>query len=240
MISRKFKLLALACVIGIPFLVFLFSLFTNGNKKQTPQPIPQKGIIVNTQYPDQQYTIVSTNPSQGQTNVARTQPITLTFNQTVETIPHFSLLPSVQYSMVARGNTVTITPTNSFEVGQMYSLVVTLPRPTQGNDTLYQLVFTIAGPTPTLAPDTTDQNLFKNDDESTKNARPDVFLSNYTPYTSSTFSVASDYKTDPTGHFFFTVTIHGDQNSGRADLTNWMKSLGLTDSQIQSLDITYQ
>ncbi|MCL5439143.1 MAG: hypothetical protein M1268_04105 [Patescibacteria group bacterium] len=71
---------------------------------------------------------------------------------------------------------------------------------------------------------------------------PDVFLSNKTPYSTANFSIVNPgFKSLPNGHYYFTITLMGtNKELSKTEFINWLLSLGLTNNQIQNLDITYQ
>lgn len=96
--------------------------------------------------------------------------------------------------------------------------------------------FPVTTPTP-LPPANQDHAADLNNQYNMTN-QPDIFLSNKTPYDTTDFSVTSDFASSPTQHFFFTVTAK-NAHAQQAFLT-WLHSLGLTDGQIQILDVRYQ
>ncbi|MBI3620008.1 hypothetical protein HY214_02590 [Candidatus Roizmanbacteria bacterium] len=80
----------------------------------------------------------------------------------------------------------------------------------------------------------------KERDDYQRVTRPDLFLANHTPFAAPSFSIATYYKISPAGHWAFAVTLKGgDQVRAKNDVAAWMTSFGLTASQIQLLDLSY-
>jgi hypothetical protein len=266
--DKKNKALFLTSIIALIFIpVFLFTIavFTqNNNKNQAITPTTNPTSILNTSttplpskpsfsftppptYPPvnptgytahKQFSIISTSPANNQTNIPiNLNAIIITFDQpvTVQDIP-LSIGPSIQYTIAAQNNSIIITPQEQLKTGMTYDIVLRLYQ-NEGQIKLYPFNFTIAGPTPTPLP--TDQPGWENPDELRLTA-PDVYLSNYTPYSETSFNVTSDYIFTPTGHFYFVATLHGDTTSAKNAFITWLHSLKLTDQQIQGLDIRYQ
>lgn len=80
----------------------------------------------------------------------------------------------------------------------------------------------------------------KTDEEYMKVYTPDIYLANKTPFSGTTFSVTRSFKTKPNEHFAFVISQKAGVLSSQKDALAWMKSLGLTDSQIGVLDIEYR
>lgn len=88
--------------------------------------------------------------------------------------------------------------------------------------------------------ETRDKTLIQSEQNFQKQNHPDVYLSNMTPYESDSFNIYSDFKTEPSGHFYFLVYLNkNDVNSARNQFIAWIKKSGLTEAQIQGLDIQY-
>lgn len=98
---------------------------------------------------------------------------------------------------------------------------------------------TTDGPTQTFLPDTQPSGAAEREDNFQKENHPDVFLSNQTPFENEMFLVESGYKSAPTGHFYFKIMLKGNYETSKKTVFDWMKSLGLLDTQIQKLDIEY-
>ena len=66
-------------------------------------------------------------------------------------------------------------------------------------------------------------------------------MANQTPYDAVLFSVAAQFVPDIPAHNAILVTLKSDDKEGaKQSFMNWLKSLGLRDEQISSLDIRYQ
>ena len=74
-----------------------------------------------------------------------------------------------------------------------------------------------------------------------KTEYPDAFLANITPYQNDLFVVTSNFTSTPTEHFYFTVQLLStDKVAAQQSVLQWIKGQGLTDQQIQSLDLRYE
>src|SRR3989344_178136 len=74
-----------------------------------------------------------------------------------------------------------------------------------------------------------------------KTEYPDAFLANITPYQNNFFSITSDFTSTPTEHFYFTIRfLSSDKVAAQQSALQWIKGQGLTDQQIQSLDLRYE
>lgn len=93
---------------------------------------------------------------------------------------------------------------------------------------------------PALKNDTQPVGGEKTDEEYMKVYTPDIYLANKTPFSGTTFSVTRSFQTKPNEHFAFVISSKEGAVSFQTDARAWMKSLGLTDSQIAALDIEYQ
>jgi len=69
--------------------------------------------------------------------------------------------------------------------------------------------------------------------------RPDLFISNKTPYQNEYFAITYTFKTQPSGHFAFTVQLKNDRAKAQQEFASWLTAQGLTNTQISTLDITY-
>lgn len=69
---------------------------------------------------------------------------------------------------------------------------------------------------------------------------PDFYLMNFATYTGKTFTMSYQFKKTPTEHYAFTAKLTGpDRVKAKQDVISWIKSTGLTDAQISTLDIQY-
>lgn len=81
----------------------------------------------------------------------------------------------------------------------------------------------------------------KNRDFQLKN-EPDALLAGNTPYESADFSVQSQFKQQlHEGHFAFIITLKAqDKGKARSGFLTWVRSLGISDTQIKNLDLEYR
>ena len=81
--------------------------------------------------------------------------------------------------------------------------------------------------------------------ENYRTQKPDLFLAHFVPYdkprVEEKFLAERDFKTEPTNHYFFIVTLRGDNKiESLQDFHRWLTSLGLSETQINQLDIVYK
>lgn len=184
--------------------------------------------------------VTNTYPQNNQMNIPVNSQLTIALNKQIarENI-HYSIAPDITSSFTLNGNTITIQP-NQLQPGTLYFVSLQLSRLTDGSSRVFSYSFTTAGTTSTpippvnetLAPQAENSYQLQND--------PDIYLSNHTPYSGSDFSISSSYNLQ-LHHFQFTVQLTGsDKTQSKNDFISWAQSLGLTSTQIQGLDITYQ
>lgn len=219
--------MAIGGVIIIIIVAMFFVLSLLGGSQNTPptttvSPTPQsiyKGPIE----------LISSNPSEKATDVPLSIKPTFSFNTELETLnPQISISPNVPNTFSFTGKTITINPQSSLTPATNYVITVSM-----GNQNFFTS-FTTTGGSPTLGPDTRPVDIIDEEQEVLKNSRPDVYLSNSTPFSNTDISVTSSFISAPTGHFLFTV------KGTQAQFTTWAKSKGLSDLQITSLDVIYQ
>lgn len=183
-------------------------------------------------------TVISTTPADGAKNLPVNEKITVTFNRNfAATEVDFSLLPTLLFATEIKDKNLIVTPQKPYEPGMTYTFVVRFP-----NSTILPRTysFTTTGPTQQFLPDTQPSGAFEREENFQRENNPDVFLSNQTPFENEYFSVISEFKTAPSGHFAFQVTSKvQDTTLSKTEFTAWLKSLGLTDAQIATLDIQY-
>ncbi len=234
---------------GIVLLVIIY-LFTSPKSSQkspfpsfnpTPTSIgfPTGSIGQNTPTPSvtisqEPLSILGVTPPDQTTNVPVNTAITIGFSRNFSANEiTFSIGPNVSYTSKISGSTLTITPNLPLLPGATYQYVI------QFSDGSFsqKYSFTTAGQNDNSNnPNYDNTNTLQNDWY--KSFKPDVFLANKTPYQGSDFSVTYDFTDIPNEHYFFIVTT--SSNQGQQDFLSWLKSLGLTDNQIQQLEIHYQ
>lgn len=182
--------------------------------------------------------IVSTRPSAGETNVATNQAIVVTFNRRPsagEVI--FTLAPTTPYQTIWRENTLIITPQTPLSPGTLYTYSISFSD-TSRIPEVY--TFTTSGPPGVYQPDTQPSGAAEKQQKFLRENYPDIYLRGFIPYKAASFSITSDYRLEPEGHYYFVFTLLGDKEKSKTEAVAWLRSLGLTEAQIQSLDISYR
>lgn len=190
----------------------------------------------NPPYSPQNLYVLKTQPSDGETQIPLNRELIVTFNRsfTADEV-FFSISPSVTYSQTIQGNTLHITPLKPFLGSTLYTY--TFSYSNQGTDRSYR--FITQGNNPVYIPDTYSDPQ-GHADIWNRQHHPDAYLASKTPYGTLDFSVSSAVTSDTPAHFYFTVQLsQNSYNQAKQEFITWIKSTGLTDEQIQSLDIRY-
>lgn len=228
--KKPYVVTSLITIFTIPLLLFAASFFLspkNPSKKIAPSPSTQGTL-----------TVLKTSPSLNQKGVPASQVISIEFNKTL-LLSDISIIfsPQTQYGTSINGTILSLSP--SLSLSRSTNYVVTISSSDHKN-LIYSLIFSTEGPIPTLI-DTRPSEEPQKTDELLKKDRPDAFLSNKMPYKTAEFGVVYSFKSSPTGHFAFTVTLTGENKDiAKTMFVNWVKSFGITDAQIDQLDITYR
>ena len=227
--DKKFIITIISVIVAIPILLFLISLlFTRAVKKpSTTTPSP-------TQAP-----LLKTSIQNNQINVPLDGVLTVDFGRPIQASEFaVTYLPVANFSTQASGTILTVTPSSPLKPSTRYSITVSTA---DRKKLLVALVFTSLGPTPTFRPDTRPSGEPQRSDDLLRQNHPDNLIANHLPYETSDFKAVYTYKVAPTGHFAFTVTLLGaNKDSSKLSFITWVKSFGLSDTQINQLDITYQ
>lgn len=231
------RLLFIALIFFFILIPALLLLFPN-KKNPSPGPFsPTPTQIINPpQHGPLGITIQNTKPPNNSTNVDPNQNIVLTLNKpaTLDQIA-INISPNIPYTPSIQENNVFITPQTPLQPGTTYVYMVKYADGTISD----RYSFTTAGQqvSPAVSPAPVD-NTQEMELEWQRVHQPDLFLSNKTPYQTQDFSVTNDYTTTPAEHFYFTVTAKTP--NGKQAFLDWLKSLNLSDTQMQQLDIRYQ
>lgn len=229
---------------GFLFILFFIPLVSFLSKNQSlQQKLPFFFISPPTPVPAPQTTfmykppaIISSNPTDGQTNIPTTTPITISFNRPITSDEiTFWIGPGISAATTISGTTLTALPTTTLTPGSIYGYSIKFKDGTPSK-TYY---FTTVGQGPAVNNPKYDPvpNLFKSQD---KQLHPDTYLSNNMPYTGTLFHVSYSYTQAPNSHIYFTVLLYGsDQSQAKAEFSTWVKSFGITDDQITTMDIRY-
>lgn len=166
----------------------------------------------------------------------------------INTIPHIifsrdiqkdiasiSITPTVSFTFRVSGPFLLIEFSELLQKNTTYTIEFNYP----GLQDAHRWSFTTAGSDPVgTAP---GEEFTRNLEDELRRAHPDFFLANNIPYTEDLFSIEElEFVTEPNDHFRFRVTLRGNETVARAALMEWLQSIGLTDAQIQGLDIEYR
>lgn len=227
---KRHTLILIIAGAALVIVVVLFTaslIFRNESTSPLITPAPNQSLL----------TAVSSSIQDGQTNVPLNTQIEVKFNSKINsTLISFNILPTPLYDFEIKEDTLLITPRSGLLPSTLYSVSISS---TVTKEPLISFSFTTLGPTPTLLPDTKPSGEPESTDALLRQTRPDVYLSNKLPYKSGNFSASYEYKAAPSGHFTFTVTLTGNENEAKSAFLNWLSSLGLTSTQINNLDISY-
>lgn len=235
-------------IIFIAILLIIFTLLTMW-KNKTAAPKSLAPIPIMTSFPPtpppstpmtKELSIIAVDPTDNSANRPLDQKIKITFNRNFSADEiDFRWAPTVNYSTQIDNQTLTATPQAQLTPGITYAFYVVFKQTNQPSK-LYR--FTTAGEKPTTLPDTFPSGAAKQAEDYNRQNYPDIFLANKLPYSTVDFeAVKAGFKQGtPEGRFYFTVTLKGDTVSSKNAFISWLKSLGLTDIQIQGLDIEYQ
>ncbi len=211
--------------------IALFLTFSSSPQSTAPTPLPTITKIL--QPNTGEFTLTSLDPQNTSTDIPIMVKPSFTFSSVIEeVIPEIVISPNTPFTYAITGNVLTITPTNTLTPSTRYDISVEI------KDQNFFTSFTTTGPTPTPLPDTKDAELLEQQEEDLKAQRPDIYLSNHTPYNGENISVTSTFVTTPSGHFRFTVTSKNTTNV-QSDFNVWAQENGLTDAQTSSLDVIY-
>ncbi|NTU72823.1 Ig-like domain-containing protein [Candidatus Roizmanbacteria bacterium] len=184
--------------------------------------------------------VLSSVPQDNAINVPNNfTAITMTFNKLFN-LSDFSIkiIPSIKYSASDSDKKLTLKLIEPLKSSTQYIVRINFKSP---HSIPYIFSFTTIGPTPTLVPDTSSQEAAQEEDQFQLKYHPDVYVSNQVPYETNDFKITTEFKSSPRGHFAFTVLLKNtDMEKSKVALFTWLKSLGLQDIDIKSLDIIYQ
>lgn len=228
--KKFYVILSLVIIVAIPLVLFTVSSVLSPKKSPS--------TIALTPTPTGALSVIKTVPSLNQKNVPVSQPISIEFNKTL-TLADVTIIssPPTQYNMSINGSALTMSPFSFLSSSTSYVITI---NSSDHKKLIYTLVFSTEGPIPTTI-DTRPSGEPQKTDDLLKKDRPDAFLSNKMPYSTTDFKAVYAFKSAPTGHFAFTVTLLGtNKDASKLSFINWVKSFGITDAQINQLDITYR
>ena len=204
--------------------------FKSLNKDENPQINDTKTSIT----PDPaelEYRIVEAKPDDEEKNVPVDTVIEIVFNKDVNPDElEFSIAPKIEFELDYEGNVLYVYPKNNFVTGTKYTYIIKYKAQALPSRTYS---FITEGEFKSL-PDTQPEGGFEEQEDYVRLNKPDIYLTNKTPFTSPTFIVQSTYVEGNPGHFRFTVIQK--TATGKSAFLEWLKSLKLTEEQISHLD----
>src|SRR3989344_3633781 len=208
--------------------------FKSLNKDKNPQINDTKTSIT----PDPaelEYRIVEAKPDDEEKNVPVDTVIEIVFNKDVNPDElEFSIAPKIEFELDYEGNVLYVYPKNNFVTGTKYTYIIKYKAQALPSRTYS---FITEGEFKSL-PDTQPEGGFEEQEDYVRLNKPDIYLTNKTPFTSPTFIVQSTYVEGNPGHFRFTVIQK--TATVKSAFLEWLKSLKLTEEQISHLDIIYK
>lgn len=221
---------------GLAVFIFIFILiiisgffFQPGQKNFLTGVVPSPIPIQNGQ--NSILKILLTEPADKQTAIPINQFITVTFSKNVlgKDIS-FAIQPPATYDTSVVNNQLVVSFSSNLLPTTLYTYTVYF----HGNN-LGSFTFTTAGATSVAQ----DQAALTMKNWSRAN-QPDMFVYTNTPYKTADFSVVADFiKTSPYNAFFNVSLLGQNKDQNKQAFLVWLTSLGLTDQQIQNLDIRY-
>lgn len=240
--KKTFILLFLVAFILIILIIF-FSLKSpspsepaaqsNNSSSLIPTPIPLP-------FTRASLIITSVNPSDKSQNIPLNTDITITFNRPFNLSEvYFSIAPHTGVNISVDKNILIITPQQRLLDGTTYSYIVFPNKNPQG---LQTITFSTKGIESNQITDTRPYHISEDEDAYDLTYRPDLYLTNKTPYSTSNFTVQSTFQKSTKSEFLFIVNLLGNNKTvDKQSFLTWLISLGLTSDQINNkLVIKYQ
>jgi len=198
----------------------------------TPSPVLPPGTLFVYKAPQ----IVSSSPSAGEQNVSTSPTITIVFNRSVTNDEiTFWVGPSSTPTVSITGNTLTATVSSPLSQGSQYGYSIKYKDGSSSKT--YFFTTQGSGPINNSLYDPFSQMTTSQD----KQLHPDIYISNQMPHTGNLFRVSYSYTPSPNSHIYFSVLLFGnDDTQAKSEFISWMKSAGLTDDQINGMDIRYK
>lgn len=204
-----------------------------------PKPVEQfqpSGTTSPTPTPATQVlSVISSIPSMNTQDVPPNITLRITFNKEPRLeLTSVKFTPAVVFQLSLVYNILFIDPTIDLLPSTNYKVEVSV----NGMISPYILMFRTASQNPPgTAP---DAESLKKQDEILRQMKPDAYLANKLPFSTNDFSASSAIKPS-TNNLYFIVELKGsDKVSAKNAFLDWLKSLQLTDTQIQGLGIEYQ
>lgn len=229
-------------LILIPLIILLalvaISFSRNPNQPLNKLPViffnPSPTILSTVQLPFASLFITQVIPDDGATNIPANQQVQIIFNRALNLNEvYISFGPGVTFKTILNNNAITLIPESSLTSGLTYKLLVKFNKT---GELSKQYQFIVTGTPPQYLPDTQPPGAAQQSEEFNRKNHPDIFLSNKTPIKQTTFDFyKGTLKSTPQEHYSFVLVQKAD--SARSDLSAHLISLGLSQDQINSLDI---
>lgn len=230
-------------IIGILVIAIIISLLVLnffGRKPVQPTPTlspsPPTATPIQTSIPIQPLTINSSYPANNTQDFPPNATLSFTFNRNIDTdVMSVTFNPAVQFNQTIASDLLLIKPKTELKPSTIYSVVVL------GKDMAvsYTIQFQTAAQNPKDTSPTAE-GIKQIEDTLRKAQPPNAYLANKLPYSTSDFSATSANR-PTTNNLYFIVVLQGtDKVSAKNAFLDWLRSLQLTDTQIQGLDIEYQ
>lgn len=232
---KLIKRIAIGIIAIITLEIILLSFVAHTKPKNTtPTPTPTQTWQPFYYHPPKKSSIsvLSSSPRDQEKNVSLTHTVSIQFNKSVSlNNVALSFAPQLSFQTKIINSLLIAAPDQPLIHGITYYGFVTI----EGIPSYIFRFTTLVDKSQLVAPD------FANEIESeiNKHEYPDSFLAGFTPYTTSSFTVISNYTTDKPEHFFFVVTLFGDKMQATQDFVSWATATGLTKEQLDTMDIRY-
>lgn len=228
-------------IFGLIILVIVVLVITKPKTGKPSVPyIPTSSTLASPQgsiFPGYQSLIDYSKPQNNATNVKINAPINVHFTKNVDLSgASITFNPPIKFQTYYNNQNLDIILTDHLQTNTSYHLNISIP----ADNFSYDLSFTtgsdaVIGTEPGIAEVQSYEN-------SVRQSNPSLYLSNKVPFSNDLFVITlGPFKTVPNSHYSFYVSFKGgNHQASRDSLKGWLESLGLTDSQIESLDIAYQ
>ncbi|MDE2025784.1 MAG: Ig-like domain-containing protein [Patescibacteria group bacterium] len=241
---KKYLIIGLIAIISLELLIQLIvSLIARkqpvGNNTNGKPNFSQNLLFPgNNNHPSSNnITIVGVSPTDGSTNISLTNKVRVTFNKKVSASDISVWLgPDVSYTTDVHDYYLTIIPSKDLTQNTTYYFAV---KYTSDQSVSQTYSFTTTGPAnPTTNPQ--EDDFGKVTLSRDKALHPDSYVNYFLPKATNTFYASGSQTNTPLPHTYFQVIIMGNNtDQSKHDFLNYITSLGLTDQQIQQLDIRY-
>lgn len=231
-------------IIGMLVIAIIISLLvlTFFNKKPTrippilTMPTSQPTIRpIQTPASTQSLAIVSSYPENNTQNIPPNTTLSFTFNNDISVgLISVKFNPEVQFNQTVIAKLLLIKPKIELKPSTKYAVEVS----GKNMSASYSIQFQTAAQNPEgTAPNAKG---IKQIDDTLRQVQPNAYLANRLPYSTDQFEANWSTRPSPKTLYFIVVLKDADKISSKNAFLDWLKSLQLTEAQIQKLDIEYQ